>query len=133
MPADFPAIEPTERSWTFGSFGMSEAAAVGGGNVRFSHASEAVGQVLTLTFEELTAAEVEQIRDHHNDQQGGLLSFELPAIIWQGHASTTDVAEATDRWIYNAPPEEPTAPGGFATVTVELRCVGPEIGDGLDL
>jgi hypothetical protein len=133
MPADFPAIEPTARAWTFGSFGMSEAAAVGSGNVRFSHASEVVGQALTLTFEELTASEVEQIRDHYNGQLGGVLSFHLPAIIWQGHASATDVAEATDRWIYSAPPEEPSAPGGFATVTVELRCVGPEVGSVWDV
>lgn len=130
MVAEFPAIEPTTRAWDFGTYAMSEAPAVGGGAIRFSHAADAVGMTLTLGFEGLADDDLQLIRDHYYGQQGGYLSFLLPAVIWLGHTSTTDVAPATDRWIYANPPDEGDAlQGGFYDVTVTLRHVGPEPGE----
>lgn len=130
--ADFPELEPTTRAWDFGAYAMSEAPAVGGGAIRFNHATEAVGITLAMTFEGLADNDLQLIRDHYYAQQGGYLSFLLPAVIWLGHTSTTDVAPATDRWIYASPPDEGDAKqGGFYDVTVTLRHVGPELGDPL--
>lgn len=125
--ADFPEIEPTGRSYDFGSYAMSETSVYGGGAMRFSHSSVAVGFNLTLTFTDLGEDDLDLIRDHYRDQQGGYLSFLLPAIIWQGHADVEFLVPATDRWIYAGPPEEGDArPGGFYDVTVPLRHVGAE-------
>ena len=129
MPADFPEIEPTGRAWDFGTYAMSEAPAVGGGAIRFNHATDAVGMTLTLTYADLADDDLQLIRDHYYGQQGGYLSFLLPAVIWLGHTSTSDVAPATDRWIYAGPPQEGDAkPGGFYDLTVPLRHVGAEMG-----
>jgi hypothetical protein len=127
--ADFPELEPTGRSYDFGSYAMSETSAYGGGAMRFSHSSTAVGFNLTLIFVDLGEDDLDLIREHYRDQQGGYLSFLLPAIIWQGHSDVEFLAPATERWIYAAPPEEGEArPGGFQDVTVTLRHVGAEMG-----
>lgn len=127
--ADFPELEPTGRSYDFGTYAMSEAAAFGGGSMRFSHSSTAVGFNLTLTFTDLGEDDLDLIRDHYTDRQGGYLSFLLPAIIWQGHSDPEFLAPATDRWIYASAPDEGEArSGGFQDVTVTLRHVGAEVG-----
>lgn len=108
---------------------MSETSAFGGGTMRFSHSSVAVGYNLTLTYTDIHEDELDLIREHYRDRQGGYLSFELPAIIWQGHNDVEFLAPATDRWIYAGPPEEGDARlGGFYDVTVNLRHVGAELG-----
>lgn len=126
--ADFPAIEPTGRTYDFGAYAMSETGSVAGASVRFNHSATMVGATLSITFADLPDAQVEDIRDHYRNHAGGYLSFRLPAIIWQGHADTEFLAPASDRWKYDGELDEGEAkPGGFHDVTVSLRHVGPEL------
>jgi hypothetical protein len=132
--ADFPAIEPTGRAYTMGVFPMSQAQAFAGSAVRFTHASDPIGHVLDLFYADLPDAELQLIREHYVEQEGGVLSFLLPAVIWEGHDDPEDVVPATYRWKYSGPPpEEADKPGGFYDVTITLECVGPELGSILDL
>ena len=112
---------------------MSAAQAFGGSAIRFSHAADPIGHTLELFYADLPDAELQAIRDHYVGQEGGLLSFLLPAVIWQGHDTTEDVVPATYRWKYTGPPDEAAKAGGFYDVTVPLECVGPELGSLLDL
>lgn len=116
-----------------GQFSTSQAQAFAGSAVRFNHSATALGHVLELFYAELPDAELQEIRDHYVGQQGGYLSFLLPAVIWQGHDDPEDVVPATYRWKYAAPPPEPDRPGGFYDVPIILECVGPEPGTLLDL
>ena len=127
--ADFPAIEPTRRSYDLGRYAMSSAGSFSGSMVRFNHATVATGFKLTLAYDDLPAADVTALRTHEREQDGGYLSFQLPAAIWAGHPDPWWLAPETDRWIYDGPIDEgPAKPGGFHDVTVTLRHVGPELG-----
>ncbi len=126
--ADFPAIEPTGRSYDFGSYAMSATGSLSGAFVRFNHSTTMIGARLTLTFADMPDAELETLRAHFRGQDGGFVSFLLPAIIWQGHTDPEFLAPATDRWIYDGELDEGDAkPGGFYDVTVNLRHVGAEL------
>ena len=133
MPADFPSIEPTGRTYTMGVFPMSQAQAFAGSSVRFTHSSTPLGHALELFYADLADAELQQIREHYVEQEGGYLSFLLPDVIWQGLDDPEDLVPATYRWKYSAPPEETDKAGGFYDVTVPLECVGPELATVLDL
>jgi hypothetical protein len=127
--ADFPAIEPTGRAYDFGTYAMSATGSLSGSSVRFNHSSTMIGARLTLTFADMPDAELETLRAHFRGQNGGFVSFLLPAIIWQGHTDPEFLAPATDRWIYDGEIDEGEArPGGFYDiVTVHLRHVGAEL------
>lgn len=128
MADPFPSIEPTGRSYDFGSYAMSVATSVAGVGVRFNHSSTMVGARLELTFTDMPDTELETLRDHFREHDGAYRSFTLPSVIWQGHTDPEFLAPATDRWIYDGELDEgPAKPGGFYDVTVPLRHVGAEL------
>lgn len=120
--ASFPSIEPFSRSYDFGSFAGREEPAWAAGVVRYRHgANSALGQQLSLTYIHLNDSDVQLIRNHYMLQQGGVIPFSLPAIIWSGH--TSDVFPAGIRWRYDGSPQEVQRSGGLVDVTVQLRSV----------
>lgn len=125
--AEFPALEPAGRGFDFGDFAMSEANAFGGGSMRFTHADEPLGHGLTLEYVEISDTDMTAIRDHYRGQQGGYLSFTLPAIIWQGHPGVDTIVPAVGRWKYAGPLEEDHRPGKLYNVTVSLVYVGASL------
>lgn len=122
--AAFPALEPYGRSFDFGDFAMSEANAFAGSSMRFTHSDEALGHGLTLEYLEISEADMTTIREHYREQQGGYLSFTLPAIIWQGHPDVETLVPAAGRWKYAGPLEETHLPGKLYNVSVALQYVG---------
>jgi hypothetical protein len=125
--ADFPAIEPTTRSFDLGEFSTSAFSTVAGGDVYFLHGEESFGHVLELTFERITEAEMKAIRAHYRGQDGDHVSFELPPIILQGHPDE-GLLPIGGRWVYAAMPDEDHNKGGKRhNVTVPLRFVGYEL------
>lgn len=127
--ADFPSIEPTERTYDLGEYAGSEAGTTSGATIRFSHATTPVGMKLTLSYSDLPDFQAETLREHYNDHNGGYRSFRLPAAIWAGHPNPWFLAPEQDRWIYDGPIDEgEMKPGSFLDVSVPLRHVGPEQG-----
>ena len=122
--AALPALEPYGRSFYFGDFAMSEANAFAGGSMRFTHSDTPLGHGLTLEYLEISDADMTAIRDHYRDQQGGYLSFRLPAIIWQGHTTAETIVPTAGRWKYAGYLEEEHLPGKLYNVTVSLQYVG---------
>ena len=124
--ASFPPLEPTTRSYDLGDFSMSRAAGFGGGEVRFLHGGDdPLGHDAELGYELISGAELAEIRNHYRGQDGGHVSFTLPAIIWQGHPAGGILPEE-GRWRYAGPPDETHRNGDLYDVTVALRYVGPE-------
>lgn len=97
--ANFPSLEPTTRVLTLGDTPQDVYAGVSGGEVRFRHGSDYVQQQLTLGYEYLTEAEAQQILNHYETQQGTLIAFDLPSLVWAGY--TTPPVSSTDyQWRY---------------------------------
>jgi hypothetical protein len=122
--ATFPALEPAVRSYDFGFFPLSEEPSISAGIIRFRHGTTATNQELTLTYEYLSDAEATLIRNHFQEQSGGYRSFVLPAIIWAGHSTSTNLAPANMQWRYIKAPEEEHLRGGYVGLTVTLGSDG---------
>ena len=121
--AIFPELEPYDRSYDFGDFAMSEANTFAGGSTRFTHSDEALGHGLTLEYLEISEADMTLIRDHYRGQEGGTLSFALPAIIWQGHPDVETLVPNGGRWKYAGLLEEQHLQGKLYNLTVPLQYV----------
>lgn len=98
--ADFPSLEPTTRVLGLGNTPQLFHDSDSGVGVRFVQGVDRVQQLLTLGYEYLAESEAKQIIDHFNDQQGSLIAFDLPSVIWSGY--TTPPVSASDyQWRYS--------------------------------
>tara|TARA_Y100000004_G_scaffold194996_1_gene260954 strand:- start:1198 stop:1569 length:372 start_codon:yes stop_codon:yes gene_type:complete len=101
--ATFPSLEPTTRAVSLGDCPQQAYSGTSGDVVSFKFGTDRVGQVLTLGYEYLSESEAQQIIDHYRTQQGFLISFDLPSIVWSGY--TTVPISATDyEWRYTSEP-----------------------------
>ena len=121
----FPALEPAARSHVLPIYPLS-AVAHAAGAVRFRHGSTGTGYRLLLSFDLLTEAEADLIRDHYRGQAGGTLSFEITATTWAGYAPAGVPAVGLP-WRYAKAPEEGHRSGGLIDLSVELVSVEPVI------
>lgn len=117
--ADFPALAPVARRYSFGALPVT----IEPGGVRFLHDTQRSGCSLELQYQALTQAEAQLLRNHYRGQDGSHGSFELSAEAWAGHTSMTDLVPAGTRWVYASVPEEQQLRGGLVDISVALRSV----------
>lgn len=120
--ADFPALEPSSRAWLMGDYPQLIYSGASGGEVRFLQGADRVGQRLTLGYEFLTESEVQQILDHYEGQEGSIIAFDLPAIIWDGY-TTAPVSSSDYQWRYANAFEVGVAAPLRYNVSIELETV----------
>lgn len=99
--ADFPSITPNARSLSLGNFSQGEY--VGPSGVEFRvlyNNTKRVQQILTLTFNAITETQASSITDHYSGQQGSLISFALPSVIWSGYSSVP-ISASDYQWRYS--------------------------------
>jgi hypothetical protein len=118
--ADFPSLEPDSRSYDLGTFAASEVAAAGGGMTRFSHGSLFSGLSMQLSYLRLPEASMQLLRDHYATQNGDAYSFVLPAIIWRGHTTSSQIVLISTLWKYGGSIGETHLGGGYFDATVPL-------------
>ena len=97
--ANFPSLEPRTRALSLGDTPQLTRESVSGVDIRFVQGSDRVQQRLTLGYEYLTESEAQQIIDHFNGQQGSLIAFDLPSVIWSGYAAVP-VSSSDYQWQY---------------------------------
>lgn len=85
--ATFPALEPATRAFTLGDYPQLRHVGVSGDEVRFKTGSDRISQRLTLGYQYLVESQAQLLIDHYRGQQGSLISFDLPSIVWAGFAS----------------------------------------------
>lgn len=121
--SDFPSLEPSARSFDLGEFPVVQVARYGRNAQRFLQGSAAYGQQLTLTYREISDADAQRLRDHYDDQDGKVVAFFLPDIIWQGHTNVT-IGLPFDGWFcYAGEPQEQALDNGQVTMTVQLKAI----------
>ena len=127
--AIFPSITPTARLYTQGNFPSAIQASSNGVTTGYRRGNRRINQTLQLSFNNLTEAQVTQIRNHFDGQNGSFSIFYLSAEVWAGY-TTPPVALISDfAWLYaNAP----TISDGIVSkwnVEIELVSVPIDIGD----
>lgn len=120
--ATFPSLTPSSRSLSYGDYPQGTFAGVSGVNVRFKYGTDRVQQVLTLGYQYLSEAEVQQLLDHYDGQQGSLISFAVPAAVWAGYV-TTPVPSVDYEWRYSGPFEVTIASPLRYNTSIELVSV----------
>ena len=121
--AQFPSIEPLDRSYDLGAHPVGTATFNNGDECRFLHGGLATGVPLALGFPALTLAEARQISSHW-DAHGTARPFPIPAHLWRTHTSQTDVVPAGFLWRWAGPPDETPRSGGLFDVSISLLSVG---------
>lgn len=97
--AEFPSLKPNSRSISLGNTPQQEYAAASGANVRFLYGTQRVQQKLSMSFNAITESELYSIYDHYDGQQGSIIPFTLPAVIWSGY--TTEPIDSNEyEWRY---------------------------------
>ena len=121
--ATFPSLEPNSRSYDItGELPMVIEQAWPSGQVRYRTGYDplaSVGMQLQLEYLDLREAQVQQLRNHYEFQQAGLVPFALPAVIFQG--ITGDVFPTGTQWRYTGAPSEVQKKGDRFDVTVPLE------------
>ena len=121
--ATFPALQPAARSYTLGTYSVTEERGFGGGSIRFIHGYSNHSFELSLSFVSLTQAEAALIRNHYRGQQGGFIAFPLSTEAWDGHTTFYDVMPSSLEWRYASPPSETHTRNGRVDVEVSLSTV----------
>lgn len=120
--ADFPSLEPSARAFGLGNTSQIRHEAASGIDVRFVSGSDRVLQTLKLDYEYLQESEAQQILDHFYEQQGNLISFDLPSIIWTGY-TTPPVSSSDYKWRYSAELSVSIAAPQRYNITAELETI----------
>lgn len=116
--SDFPTLYADSISYDVGALNVSEEPTIGAGPVRFRHSLRTTGARISMTYTNLTLAEVQQIRDHWTGSDGTHRYFAVPSAVWGG----APVGQADSVFRYDEPPEEEQF-GVFFNVTVTLQAL----------
>lgn len=121
--AIFPSIKPNGRSLVIGNFPQTEYTGTSGVSTRFIYSlTYQISYSLSLTYSNLLEVDITALYNHYDGQQGSLLPFALPAVIWAGYSSVP-VDAATYEWRYIEPLQiVPSGINRFNT-TVSLESV----------
>lgn len=120
--ATFPSLAPRTRALTLGDIPQQVYTGVSGGDIRFKQGSSFIAQRLVLGYEFLIESEAQQILDHYAGQEGSLIPFDLPSIVWGGY-TTPPVSSASYQWRYAGPFEVGIASPKRYNLSVELETV----------
>jgi len=117
----FPAIEPASRQLSFGDYPQLNHQGASGVGVRFLQGSNRVQQVLAVEWAFLSESEMYQILNHYIGQEGTMLPFDLPSVLWAGFTSPLIGAEY--EWRYAEPVDIQRAAPLTFNVSVQLVSV----------
>lgn len=120
--ATFPTLEPTARALSLGDCPQQSYAGTSGDLVSFKYGTDRVGQVLTLDYEYLSESQAQQIIDHYKGQQGFLISFDLPSVVWSGY-TTVPVSASDYEWRYISEPTVAISSPLSYSISVQLESV----------
>ena len=127
--ATFPSIIPTTRLYIQGDFPSAIQQTSSGAITGFRRGNRRINQTLQLTFNNLTEAQVNEIRTHYDNSKGSFEIFFLSSSTWNGY-TTPPVALVSDFAFHYANP--PTISDGIVSkfnVEIELASIPINSGD----
>jgi len=114
----FPSLEARGRSYELQGAPASETRQITGWVVPRRHGPVPSGVPISLEFGALRLSEAELISDHYV-AVGAFEPFQIPATVWQSHASLYDVTPEDQAFRYAAPPAR-VRDGALFTVSLTL-------------
>lgn len=124
--ATFPALKPSSRSFTPGSYPNTPFKSWSGAESRVRHGNVMLESSLRLTFTGINETQMLSILTHYQGQRGNYESFVLPNDVWSGVGSVSDYSLSGYRWCYTEPPIITDLPCGGHIVELSMVTVPPE-------
>ena len=125
----FPAIVPSSRTFSPGNIPQSMQISLSGVTSGFRRGNRRTEQTLSLSFTNLTEAQLNLIKAHFIDRQGTFDIFYLPAETWSGY-TTPPISLLSDyAWRYASAPTITDGIVGRWGVDVELVTYAINTGD----
>jgi hypothetical protein len=125
----FPALVPSARTYTPGDVPQVRQVALSGMDTAYRLGSRRVGQSLSLTFNNISEAQLNEIRDHYVAQDGSYNIFFLPPEVWSGYAVPPVPSPSNVAWRYGTPPTITDGSCDLWSVEIELASYVIELGD----
>lgn len=124
--ATFPALKPASRTFTPGFYSHTSLRTLALRPARIRQSNVVINQLLRLTFQAITEAEMLSIYAHYNGQKGQFLSFDLSTEMLVGIGQSAYISPSSYSWIYRSSPVIRDIVNNRYTVEVDLQCVPPE-------
>lgn len=121
--ATFPALKPSNRTFTPGVRPHSEIRTMSGFNSRVRQSNVLLDQRLRLTFTALNESDMLSIRTHYVEQQGSFLAFPIPNDLLSGVTTPANFTPTGYQYIYGATPVIRDVGCQQYTVSIELVTV----------
>ncbi len=128
--ATFPSITPSARTYSPGDLPSVMQASLSGVTSGYRRGNRRVEQNLELSYQNLTEAQVTEIRNHYDGQKGSYEIFFLSSEVWTGYGTPPVPLVSDFAWLYSVPPT--IADGGYVSrwnVELSLKTVPVDIGD----
>lgn len=125
----FPALVPSARTFSPGNIPQSNQISLAGAVSSFRRGNRRTGQTLTLSYTNLTEAQVNLIRAHYIDRQGTFDIFFLPAEVWNGYTTPPIGLLSSYAWRYAGSPTITDGIVGRWSADVELVTYAIDTGE----
>lgn len=100
----FPALIPSARSFTPGDVPQQQQVTLSGVNSGYRQGNRRIGQSLTLSFNNITEAQLNEIKAHYLSADGSFGIFYLSAEVWNGYITPPVPLLSDYAWRYAEPP-----------------------------
>ena len=123
MSRTFPAIKPTSREFTMGTYPTKTYRSLAGTTVKRSYGNKPSGYQFSAGFENIGDTTLEQILDHYDDTSGGFSRFKLPPELFAGmdNALRTRIQSPNGiQWEYAGAPKVQSVFNGLSSVSIDF-------------
>ena len=127
--ANFPSLAPNSRLYVPGSLPAVIATSLSGKATAFRRGNRRIAQTLSLSYEHLTEANMDLIKDHYIGQNGTFDIFFLSAEVWGDFVSPPVPLLSDFAWKYSSEVTITDVSFNRFSVNVELESVPINTGD----
>ena len=127
--ANFPSLAPNSRLYVPGSLPAVIATSLSGKATAFRRGNRRIAQTLSLSYEHLTEANMDLIKDHYIGQNGTFDIFFLSPEVWGDFASPPVPLLSDFAWKYSSEVTITDVSFNRFSVNVELESVPINTGD----
>lgn len=121
LQPSFPALEPASRTWVGGQPGQDIFTAASGIETRIMFGAQAYGQVLTLSYANISEDDARLFDTHYAFTRGSFTAFVLPKETYAG--MQVPFFPQNTMWRYSGAPEIVSVQPDVHSVNVTLICV----------
>lgn len=125
----FPALIPSARSYTPGDVPQQQQATLSGMNNAYRQGNRRINQSLTLSYNNISEAQLNEIKAHYLSVNGSFEVFYLSSEVWNGYTTPPVPLVGDYAWRYAEPPTITDGSCDLWSVEISLTTYAVNFGD----